>query len=551
MIRQFTLIEMIIKTIQFLFFLISKTNFKHKNNNNKIHSILIILIASSITKIYSQTQFVSYMLNYEHSNPKIITLKSEGCVFFYNTSTFNAQKPAFTFIKLDTNLKEMWQSEFQLSKEVDYINYSINNQVLNILFYKESYYEVIQINIITGEIFSTKGYTPYKNCLIEDFSVTNNYAYLGGSIPPSDNKVIFRTALSFIFFPLIFFPNFIPERVAFASQIDLNTGSTKQFAFNYKGFSNLTDIFNDTLNGKSYFFIKNKIGKAHNLHMQEISMNGVKSKSIPISPISKKHQLLTGKFHVSKSGQKMVIGTYSINKTDGAQGLYFSGFENTKQDFIVYNSFTNFNKFFNYLSVNQRHRIEDEIKLKKKAGKNLLLDYQLLVHDILESNHSFKMVAEAYFATYRTEFRTIWIYGRPVSQPFNVFDGWKYSHAIVACFDSNGKLLWDDWISIPNTTSYVLEEKVKIFNIDNYIKLTTFHNNNLSVKNIDELNIERKLDTLQEIFTIQSSPLETNLDFWYDNFAISMTVTTQKKDDIQNKSFYNVIIKKHNYLNFK
>ncbi|TAF73126.1 MAG: hypothetical protein EAZ53_13795 [Bacteroidetes bacterium] len=535
-----------------MFIFCCKTTFKFKIFSKSLFYLLPFLGIFFFTIANGQEKTINYTVKNGYSTAKLIPLSTEGCLFFYKTNENNTkQKSKLVIIKLDTALLEMWQTEYPINSNVEYINHCYTNQFLYILFVKESAYEIVQINPLSGETFSLKGYLPYKSCLIEDFTVIDNFAYWGGSLPPSDGKVFFRSAVSFIFFPLMFIPNFIPERTAFATQIDLNSGSSKEYAFNYKGFSTLTDIIKDTTDQKSYFFLKNRSGKSNMLHLQDINSNGIRSKTISINPISKKHQLLTGKFYVSKLGNKMIIGTYSKNKNSGAQGLYFSGLQNGKQSFIEYHSFTKFKKFFNYLSVNQRNRIENRIENKKKSGKDLSLDYQLLIHDVIESNNTFKIVAEAYYATYRTEFRTIWVYGRPVTQAYNVFDGWKYSHAIVACFNSEGKLLWDDWISIPNITSYTLDEKVKVNCNENFTTLTLYQNGEFIVKNIDENNIDKNLDILPDNITSKDAFGSSSMDFWYHSFAISFTKNYKKSENEEGIDEDKIVIKKYNYLKIK
>lgn len=518
------------------------------SSNKYIKLCFLFLLAYQVN---AQQNMVEYNVKYGFSDTKLITLGTEGSVLFYKTTGESKQKSKLVFIKLDTTLNELWQNEFQLPSSLDYIKHCFDNQYLFILFTYESKYEIVQINVITGEVFSLKGNVPYKSCQIEDFNVIDNYAYWGGSIPPTDGKVFFRSALSFVFFPLMFIPNFMPEKSAFASQIDLNKGSSKEYAFNYKGYSTLTDIIKDTINGNNYFFIKNISGKNSSLYLQNIKSSGVRSKNISITPISKKHQLLTGKFYVSTTGKKMVIGTYGKGKNTGAQGLYFSGMDNGKQSFIEYYSFTKFKKFFNYLSINQRERIINKIENKKKSGKDLSLDYQLLIHDIVESNNTYKIVSEAYFPVYRTEFRTIWVYGRPVTQAYNVFDGWRYSHAIVACFNSEGKMMWDDWMPILNTTSYYLDEKVKINCNDNITSLVLYQDNKFIIKNIDENNIDKNLDILPENISSNEKLDFSSIEFWYGDYAILITTNRQVNDNDGENVYNKIKIKKYKYLNIK
>ena len=89
---------------------------------------------------------------------------------------------------------------------------------------------------------------------------------------------------------------------------------------------------------------------------------------------------------------------------------------------------------------------------KEAKGKKLRYNYNLITHDIIEMNEQYVLVGEAYYATYRTEtYYTTDSKGNMVMQTRTVFDGFQYSHAVVAGFDKKGNKLWDNtfemWLS--------------------------------------------------------------------------------------------------------
>lgn len=71
-----------------------------------------------------------------------------------------------------------------------------------------------------------------------------------------------------------------------------------------------------------------------------------------------------------------------------------------------------------------------------------------------------EVVVPQYHTENYTEFD---YYGRPYTNSYSVFDGYRFLNAIAAGFDSTGKLLWDNTLEIRNLLSYELNPKVSVF----------------------------------------------------------------------------------------
>jgi hypothetical protein len=140
----------------------------------------------------------------------------------------------------------------------------------------------------------------------------------------------------------------------------------------------------------------------------------------------------------------IVSGTYGVKNNSLASGIYFSKFAGGKQDFITYHSFTDFDQFYSYLPQRQQNRLERKKNRKKNAGKEDFVKSLVEIHPIQVKKDHYLFVGEVYYPTYYTY--TTYINGRPTTQ--QVFDGYQYSHAVVAGIDLEGNKLFDHCFSM-------------------------------------------------------------------------------------------------------
>jgi len=68
----------------------------------------------------------------------------------------------------------------------------------------------------------------------------------------------------------------------------------------------------------------------------------------------------------------------------------------------------------------------------------------MVSHQLISRDGKYYYLGESYFPTYRTETYQTYINGRWVTQTRTVFDGYQYTHAVLACFDKEGELIWDN-----------------------------------------------------------------------------------------------------------
>jgi hypothetical protein len=182
--------------------------------------------------------------------------------------------------------------------------------------------------------------------------------------------------------------------------------------------------------------------------------------------------------------------------------------------------------------------LNKEKKLEAK-GKELSFNYQLLVHNIIKKDSTYIMIAEAYYPEYHTVTYTSWENGIPTTNTVSYFDGYLYTNALVACFDEQGELLWDNSFEIMNILTYDLHERVKVLLDGDDIILTYSNAGNVASKIIrnNEV-IEGKQETKIETYYDNDKVLNdysSDMEYWYGNYFISYGYE-KIKNNTQDKS---------------
>lgn len=158
-------------------------------------------------------------------------------------------------------------------------------------------------------------------------------------------------------------------------------------------------------------------------------------------------------YSFSKIGEDAysISGTYSKRSTVTSEGLFFGIIDNGKVESINFYNFLELDDFLSYLPEKKQDKIEKKKSRKKKRGKELSLNYNIAAHDVIKKEDgSFIFIGEAYYATYRTV-TTVSANGTVTTT--QEFDGYQYTHAVVAKFDINGELVWDNCFKMYLVTS--------------------------------------------------------------------------------------------------
>jgi hypothetical protein len=146
-------------------------------------------------------------------------------------------------------------------------------------------------------------------------------------------------------------------------------------------------------------------------------------------------------------GEYIFTGTYSKDFSNSSQGMFFCHLSQGKPKFMKLYDFLDMEHFLEYLPERKQERIARKKARKEAQGKDFSINYFLAAHQIIPTGDGYLYFAEAYYPTYRTEthYTTSFVNGSAVrsTTTTTVFDGYQYTHAVLAKFDENGDLAWD------------------------------------------------------------------------------------------------------------
>lgn len=242
-----------------------------------------------------------------------------------------------------------------------------------------------------------------------------------------------------------------------------------------------------------------------------------------VTPGDKKN-LIDGASTMFYGGFQYLAGTYSKKSSQYSRGLYLAKFVNGRQQFIKYHEYADLDNFFGYMNERREQRIKDRIERKQSKGKKPKFSYRLLVHDIIQREDEYLMIAEAYYPRYSNytssgSNRYAW----NSAARFNPsFMGYQYTHAIMVAFDRNGNILWDNSFEINDIETFVLDEFVAVSSYEDKTVLMYLEENTIRSKVVqgNEIYEGKTFNPVRLAFESDEvksrNPEVEGLKVWYD-----------------------------------
>ena len=318
--------------------------------------------------------------------------------------------------------------------------------------------------------------------------------------------------------------------------IDLKTGNSKFADIHFNGVRD-RKIFlleNTIIDGIIYALVKVE----EEIYLVRLDMEGNQlgetnlTKDIP-------ERLIT--ISISKAGDKyFTTGTYSRSKKDGAQGIYFAQLADWQFKNIKFYNFLDLKKFTDYMSDRRKARVERKKERAEKAGKEYSLKYLMASHHIMTDGTDYFYLGEAYFPTYTTT-----RIGNMVTTTFN---GYAYTHAVLAKFNEQGNLLWDNCFKMEpdRLPMYVkrfisgtmMGKDVKlIFTDGKWLVSKLFKNSDGTI--LQDRKTER-LETADADETIKKVSSSNSLHWYDDNFIVYGTQIVKNKETGERRKVFSI-----------
>ncbi len=426
-------------------------------------SYFLIVITLFHSQIFAQEgQRVELPIPGGSETYQTIPLGEKGVVLVSKPGkrTYNVQK-------YNSNLEKEWSVDGDIQENLDYVTATYDGTSVYLLFsrYRSSVYQVVKVNVGPGfvENFILNTIDRFQ---ITDFKTLGYSAYMAGTL--RDEPVLIHS--------------------------NLQTGQSKVLPSTIKGANAIQSIEVDTVYQvvNVSFAVQNR--RSMKMVARSYDEGGQLFSQVTVEP-EPDYALLNGRLQILNDSVQMLVGTYGYANMQSAnssasQGLYISKIVDGDVQFVRYHSFTEFDNFFNFMNERQLEKMERRIHKKKQGGEDVKLNYRLLVHDIIPDKDHYLVVAEAFYPEYkyntnpygaRSYWGNPWLFGsgfgyglynpylwnpylggRGFGNNQQVFDGFVYTHAIVAGIDYSGRLIWDNSINFDKVKSMELREKVNV-----------------------------------------------------------------------------------------
>lgn len=436
------------------------------------------------------------------------------------------EKGTFNVQKFDSNLERVWSIDGPIESNLDYITASYDGQNVFLLFskFRSPLYQIVKVNVGPGFVETFKINT-VDRFEITDFKTLGYSVFMAGMVRNE---------------PVLIFTQ-------------LQTAQTKVLPSAIKGSNAIQTVEVDTAHHLVNVCFAVKKGRQTRIVARSYEETGELYAQVSVDP-EDDFSLLSGRLQVLNDSVRIVIGTYGYRNMQSAanaasQGLYISKIVGDEPVFTRYHSFTEFKNFFNFMNERQQEKMEKRIRKKKESGDDLKLNYRLLVHDIVPKNNNFLLVAEVFYPEYRYQNPSMMggMYGGMMGYPFGmglynpylwnpmyggrgynqqIFDGFTYTHAVVADVDENGKLLWDNSINFDNVKSMELREKINVQTFTNgNSRLVYSHNGAIRskiIKGDQVIDSDRVIPNETNVEGDKVRKTSTDdIDYWYDNFYLA------------------------------
>ena len=197
---------------------------------------------------------------------------------------------------------------------------------------------------------------------------------------------------------------------------------------------------------------------------------------------------------------------------------------------MQYFNFINFANAFKYLNDPEALRSKrkaDKASKKEQADgtvdKEYSLNFRLLMHPLTLANGKFVLMAEAYNPEYHTMTQMVYdYYGRAIPSTYSVFDGFRYTNAFIAGFDSSGNMAWSNGMEMRDILTTYLNKRMNLHPDNGELILFYNANGKLAYKTIQGATvventsltpISPKRQTDQLVSEYMSSA-----EFWYGDY---------------------------------
>ncbi len=414
---------------------------------------------------------------------RVVPCGKEGVLVFYRSLEQTDEiHTKWYFTWYDQNLQRIWVKSVPLLTDQEFAFQDFRQDTLSLLFVhggksKTPMVDFGLLRLLTGKgTFILNMGKIRQDQEVVHFSATSDFAWVGLTSTTGAGQFLF---------------------------MNLKSGSIRPFSLGEGSALAIRWACPDTINQGINAIVTRVVTKKQTEHyLVRYDTTGVIRSEIPLTTGDAGKEFTHFRALQLPGGKFLVAGSYRHGGSNAKKKE-----EEVSTGFFGYSVSPGTQKspwFYNFLDFKNASSLlneKDLMTLRKKSMKKSKLpgeysvDFPLMFQDIVQHDGRFILPAEVYSPQYRTESYTDFdFYGRPYTNSYSVFDGFRYQNAIVAGFDSDGRLIWDNVLEIRNLVSFDPSPKVALYFDGNDILLSFLGDGKIGYKIIRADSIVEKLD---------------------------------------------------------
>ncbi len=391
--------------------------------------------------------------NKENKEFMVFQLKERGVLFLETHTPAFSEDQTFTFTCYDTSLNKKWTEILPLSNDLKLVHYCLDGPYMYLMFNEERFdYQIYSININDGRWYPI----PYRRLFK---AVISQFKAVAGQLVMTGES----DAQSFI---MHLDPKTNEQKIVSGSQYD-----------DYY----LANLATDTTSQTFSVVLAGKTSKTKSIVFCNYEANGTLIEKATI-PNQTDYNLLSFKAFAKSKDRQILLGAYALRQWSKPQGIYVADMRQGEKPVLKFYDFCYLNNFFGYMKPAKREKYLSRIREKKKDGENSRYNLDLVLDDITLTDNKLVLSGETfttilqdnrnalgtgvfsptlmvfnpmlytrmpYYAFGANTFpyygyNNIW--NNPINSP--QVTQYDYKQAFVCVFDLDGRLLWDNSISL-------------------------------------------------------------------------------------------------------
>lgn len=432
---------------------------------------------------------------------RVASASSEGLIL--HRFVRNNQDNFLELIRLDTAFHKLWEGSILIDRSMVFVGGLAHDAHAYFLFHSitTKAFELIRMDQANGQ-YRTYDINGFIRFSATEFRVTNQAVLIGGYF----NRV-----------PLVLYYDMAARQSRILPGLLNEDGELTQI----KVFED--DTFQVLIGGRNY-------KKQKTIWIKNYRPDGTLVDNYALEP-EENIGLIFGRSTRSVNDMQILSGVYGHRNSEYSRGLFITSIDPTGLQQMKYYNFGDLENFFNYMKARRSNRIKERIERRKIRGKKVKFNYRFLIHEVIEYNDQFIVLGEAFYpqyssvsnASYRGFFYPRSFSDNPLIRGDQVFDGYRYTHAIIIGFDKDGNLLWDNSFEISDVKTYYLEQFVRFLVEQDKITLLYLFDNQIRTKIIRDNQVleGQAIDPIRTLYEddilVREKRNNSHLNYWYGN----------------------------------